>query len=66
MQGFVAKIRTVKISSGASSGVFAKVCIRKSFPLYGTSISLCLHYVDGTEINGERNVTICGLPDTVE
>ena len=26
MLGFVAKIRTVKISSGASSGVFAKVC----------------------------------------
>ena len=23
-------------------------------------------YVDGTEVNGERNVTICGLPDTVE
>ena len=23
-------------------------------------------HVDGTEINGERNVTICGTPETVE
>ena len=35
MQGFVAKIRTAKISSGASGDIFAKVCTRRNFPLYG-------------------------------
>ena len=32
-----AKVKTVKVSSGASGGVFAKVCTRESFPLYGIS-----------------------------
>ena len=41
MQGFLAKIRTVKISSGASSGAFAKVCTPKSSPLYGISLLVC-------------------------
>ena len=36
MLGFVAKIRTVKISSGASGGIFTKVCTRRNFPLYST------------------------------
>ena len=31
----VAKIRTVKISSGTSGGIFAKVCTSENFPLYG-------------------------------
>ena len=30
----VTKIRTTKISSGATSGIFAKVCTRRNFPLY--------------------------------
>ena len=34
MQGFVAKIRTAKISSGAYGGIFAKVCTRRNFLLY--------------------------------
>ena len=32
----VAKVRTAKISSGASGGIFAKVCTCENFPLYGT------------------------------
>ena len=35
MLGFVANIRTVKVSSGASGGIFAKVCTCRNFPLYG-------------------------------
>ena len=31
----VAKIRTVKISSEAFGGIFAKVCTSKNFQLYG-------------------------------
>ena len=31
----VAKIRTLKISSEASGGIFAKVCTSENFPLYG-------------------------------
>ena len=30
-----AKVKTVKVSSGALGGVFAKICTRESFPLYG-------------------------------
>ena len=31
-----AKVKTVKVSSGASGDVFKKVCTHESFPLYGT------------------------------
>ena len=31
----VAKVRTVKISSGAAGSIFAKVCTSENFPLYG-------------------------------
>ena len=31
----IAKVRTAKISSGASGGIFAKVCTSENFPLYG-------------------------------
>ena len=41
---FVAKIRTVKISSGASGGIFAKVCTSENFLLYGTVI-LCFKII---------------------
>ena len=39
MQGFVAKIRTAKISSGASGSISAKVCTRRNFPLYKFKVS---------------------------
>ena len=32
----VTKITTLKISSGTSGGIFAKVCTSENFPLYGT------------------------------
>ena len=35
MDELVAKIRTVKISSEASGGIFTKVCTSENFPLYG-------------------------------
>ena len=31
----IAKVRTAKNSSGASGGIFAKVCTSENFPLYG-------------------------------
>ena len=32
----------------------------------GVKVVCYFLYTDGTEINGERNVTICGIPETVE
>ena len=37
----VAKIRTVKISSGGPGGISAKVCTSENFPLYG----ICRHKI---------------------
>ena len=36
-----AKLKTTKISSGASAGISAKICTHENFPLYGTSLVLC-------------------------
>ena len=39
-----AKVKTVKVSSGASGGVFAKVCTRESFQLFGTCLYMCMRF----------------------
>ena len=53
------KVKTVKVSSGALGGDFAKVCTCESFPLYGIPTRRCtndLHDCIHSQLIG-RNVT---------
>ena len=62
MQDFVPKIRTVKISFGASSGVFAKVGIRKKFPVIRyvpVCVWVCVKRSHSRVYEGSKRVWSC-------